>query len=83
MTCTTTSHAALVADDASWLQLPRPRSWVLGGDRHENRNCPVCDTTLTRVTPGPTTLQWIPVLSLDAARALADSVIAEVEGRAA
>lgn len=83
MTCTNLTHRAAVADDAQWSSLLRPRSWVLGGDRHDMRDCPHCGTTLTRVTPGPTTLQWIPVLSLDDMRALADSVIAEVEGRAA
>ena len=75
MICTTLTHAAAVADDASWSLLrPIGIQAVDETEALELRNCPRCFSTLARA---------IPVLSLDAARALADSVIAEVEGRAA
>ena len=77
MTCTHSTHRAAVADDVQWSAMrPIGMQQVDETEALEMRNC-TCGSTLCRV------VVLAPVLSLDAARALADSVIAEVEGRAA
>ena len=83
--CTVDSHRAAVADDSQWSAFKRVAIWVLGGQKHDVRNCPLCDSSFDRLVPRPASqeLQFIPIISarditLERARRLFASVEAEL-----